>query len=75
MSDTPVVITTLHLLRLVQLGMDSDDQRILAAADTVASFLVLHLRRRAVCLPSELVSRVDLLQQLATDLRTPQTAA
>lgn len=50
-----MLISTLRLYERCLLGFESDDVHVLDAAQSCLSFLVIHLRRREVVLPPELV--------------------
>lgn len=58
----PTVVTATALLQ-VQAGLTSTDPRIFAAAESVLSALVLHLRRPQATLPLEVHPQVKLLRE------------
>lgn len=62
-----MLISTLRLYERCLLGFESDDEEVQSAAQSCLSFLVIHLRRREIVLPPELV---PLAQQLP-DLNEP----
>lgn len=55
------IITTSELLRLCLEHQGSDDTAVRDAADSLRSYLVLHLRHRSVVIPDNLRTHYDLL--------------
>lgn len=50
-----MLISTLRLYERCLLGFESEDEKVRSAAQSCLSFLVIHLRRREIVLPPELV--------------------
>lgn len=58
-----MLIQTLRLYERCLLGFESEDEQVQSAAQSCLSFLVVHLRRREVVLPPELVPLVKRLPE------------
>lgn len=50
-----MLIQTLRLYERCLLGFESEDEEVRSAAQSCLSFLVVHLRRREIVLPPDLV--------------------
>ena len=64
MNERPFVVRTQDTLGLVHAGIMSNDEAATAAAESVLSALVLHLKHPQCSLPGALRSRFDLLTTL-----------
>jgi hypothetical protein len=51
------------MLNLAQIGLNSTDQRIKDAAETVVSALTLHLKKRTAVLPASAYEAVQILRE------------
>lgn len=65
-------VVTVEALAWCQTGINSTDPRICAAAESVLSALVLHLRHRKATLPDALDGHVELLAERHGGLLRPQ---
>lgn len=56
-----MLVSTLRLYERILLGFESDDVNVQAAATSLLSFMVIHLKLRQIVLPPELVPMLDRL--------------
>lgn len=61
-QEAPAIVTAATLLQ-VQAGLNSPRQEVVAAAESVLSALVLHLRKTRATLPPGLDNHVRVLQE------------
>lgn len=56
-----MLVNTLRLYERILLGFDSDEEQVQAAATTMLSFLVIHLKLKHIVLPPELLPVMEYL--------------
>lgn len=59
------IVSTNEALRLVQRGVVADDEQVQASAESVLSYIVLHLKHSKVSLPAELKPHMSVLERHA----------
>ena len=58
-----LLVSTAELLRLTQIGLHSNSQRLFDAGESLLSVLVLNLRKKTALVPAELRPHLELLRK------------